>query len=118
MANSLNMASEPFARDGQAVAQSPVECTGLRPRSAEATRTSVLPLSMRKAGYIAQVGEANPHSPRLEYKITAKEQNEEAERAAERYQVFLLPGICLLVAGAALSRGRFGKGKSARADRA
>ena len=53
---------------------------------------------MRKAGYIAQVGEANPHSPRLEYKITAKEQNEEAERAAERYQVFLLPGICLLVA--------------------
>ena len=27
---------------------------------------------MRKAGYIAQVGEANPHSPRLEYKITAK----------------------------------------------
>ena len=71
---------------------------------------------MRKAGYIAQVGEV--HSPRLAYKIAAKEQNEEAERAAERYQVFLLPGICLLVAGAALSRGRFGKGKSARADRA
>ena len=31
---------------------------------------------MRKAGYIAQVGEANPHSPRLEYKITAKGRRE------------------------------------------
>ena len=46
--------------------------------------------------------------------VAAKEQNEEAERAAERYQVFLIPGVCLLIAGAALSRGRFGKGKSAR----
>ena len=44
--------------------------------------------------------------------VAAKEQNEEAERAAERYQVFLVPGVCLLIAGAALSRGRFGKGKS------
>ena len=50
--------------------------------------------------------------------VAAKEQNEEAERAAERYQVFLVPGLCLLIVGAALSRGRFGKGKSARADRA
>jgi len=50
--------------------------------------------------------------------VAAKEQNEEAERAAERYQVFLLPGICLLIAGAALSRGRFGKGKSARSAQA
>ena len=31
---------------------------------------------MRKAGYIAQVGEANPHSPRQEYKITAKGRRE------------------------------------------
>ena len=46
--------------------------------------------------------------------VAAKEQNEEAERAAERYQVFLIPGVCLLIAGAALSRGRFGKGKGAR----
>ena len=39
--------------------------------------------------------------------VAAKEQNEEASRAAERYQLFLVPGILLLVAGAALSRGRF-----------
>ena len=42
--------------------------------------------------------------------VAAKEQNEEAERAAERYQTFLVPGICLLLAGAMLSKGRFGKG--------
>jgi len=39
--------------------------------------------------------------------VAAKEQNEESERVAERYQVFLIPGLVLLVAGAALSRGRF-----------
>ncbi len=39
--------------------------------------------------------------------VAAKEQNEEAERAAERYQVFLLPGLVLLIAGAVLSKGRF-----------
>ena len=31
---------------------------------------------MRKAGYIAQVGEANPHSPRQKYRITAKGRRE------------------------------------------
>ena len=41
--------------------------------------------------------------------VAAKEQNEEAERTAERYQTFLVPGICLLLAGAMLSKGRFGK---------
>ena len=41
--------------------------------------------------------------------VAAKEQNEEAERAAERYQLFLLPGLALLIAGAALSKGRFAK---------
>ena len=41
--------------------------------------------------------------------VAAKEQNEEAERAAERYQVFLVPGLALLIAGAALSRGRFAR---------
>ena len=41
--------------------------------------------------------------------VAAKEQNEEAERAAERYQIFLVPGLLLLIAGAALSRGRFSK---------
>ena len=40
--------------------------------------------------------------------VAVKEQNEEAERTAERYQVFLLPGLALLIAGAALSKGRFG----------
>ena len=43
--------------------------------------------------------------------VAAKEQNEEAERAAERYQIFLVPGLCLLIAAAMLSKGRFGKGK-------
>ena len=41
--------------------------------------------------------------------VAAKEQNEEAERAAERYQLFLIPGLVLLIAGAALSKGRFAK---------
>ena len=41
--------------------------------------------------------------------VAAKEQNEEAERAAERYQIFLIPGLCLLIAGASLSHGRFAK---------
>ena len=39
--------------------------------------------------------------------VAAKEQSEEERRAAERYQFFLVPGILLLIAGAALSRGRF-----------
>lgn len=45
--------------------------------------------------------------------VAAKEQNEEAERAAERYAFFLVPGLVLLMAGSALSKGRFGgrKGK-------
>jgi len=43
--------------------------------------------------------------------VAVKEQNEEAERTAERYQVFLLPGLALLIAGAALSKGRFGGGR-------
>ena len=41
--------------------------------------------------------------------VAAKEQNEEAERAAERYQIFLIPGLVLLIAGAMLSKGRFAK---------
>ena len=41
--------------------------------------------------------------------VAAKEQNEEAERAAERYQIFLIPGLALLIAGAMLSKGRFAK---------
>ena len=41
--------------------------------------------------------------------VAAKEQNEEAERAAERYQIFLVPGLILLIAGAALSKGRFAR---------
>lgn len=38
--------------------------------------------------------------------VAAKEQNEEFSRAAERYRVFLYPALALLLAGAALSRGR------------
>ena len=43
--------------------------------------------------------------------VAAKEQNEEAERAAERYQIFLIPGLVLLIAGAMLSKGRFARRK-------
>jgi Ca-activated chloride channel family protein len=39
--------------------------------------------------------------------VAAKEQNEESERAAERYQLFLVPALLMLLAGASLSRGRF-----------
>lgn len=39
--------------------------------------------------------------------VAVKEQNDEAERVAERFQTFLVPGVLLLVAAAALSRGRF-----------
>ena len=49
--------------------------------------------------------------------VAAKEQNEEAERAAERYQVFLVPGLVLLLAGAALSKGRFQRIKTATLPR-
>jgi Ca-activated chloride channel family protein len=39
--------------------------------------------------------------------VAAKEQNEAAERTAERYQIFLVPSLILLLVGASLSRGRF-----------
>jgi len=41
--------------------------------------------------------------------VAAMEQNEEEQRAAERYQAFLVPGLVLLLAGACLSKGRFGR---------
>ena len=44
--------------------------------------------------------------------VAVKEQNEEAERVAERYQYFLVPALLLLLAGAALSKGRFGRKKA------
>lgn len=39
--------------------------------------------------------------------VAAKEQNEEESVAAERFQLFLIPGLVLLMIGAALSKGRF-----------
>ena len=44
--------------------------------------------------------------------VAAKEQNEEESRLAERYQLFLAPALALLIAGAALSKGRFAKTRS------
>ena len=44
--------------------------------------------------------------------VAAKEQNEAEQRAAERYQAFLAPGLVLLILGACLSRGRFVRRKS------
>ncbi len=41
--------------------------------------------------------------------VAAREQNEEESRLGERYQIFLAPGLALLLAGAMLSRGRFAK---------
>ncbi len=39
--------------------------------------------------------------------VAAMEQSEEESRLGERYQLFLIPGLCCLLVGAALSRGRF-----------
>ena len=48
--------------------------------------------------------------------VAAKEQSDEESRLGERYQAFLAAGLCLLIAGAAMSKGRFAaavaKGKS------
>ncbi|MBQ4470823.1 MAG: VWA domain-containing protein [Kiritimatiellae bacterium] len=41
--------------------------------------------------------------------VAAKEQSEEESRAAERFNVFLVPGLCFLICGAMLSKGRFSK---------
>lgn len=38
--------------------------------------------------------------------VAMSDQNEEESRLGERYQVFLVPGLILLIAGAALSKGR------------
>ena len=43
--------------------------------------------------------------------VAVKEQNEESERVAERYQIFLIPGLVLLLVGASLSKGRFARRK-------
>ena len=45
--------------------------------------------------------------------IALMEQNEEESRLGERYQIFLVPGLVLLLVGAALSKGRFAKRKVA-----
>jgi Ca-activated chloride channel family protein len=47
--------------------------------------------------------------------VAAKEQREEESRAAERYQVFLIPGLCFLLIGASLSKGRFRRSTDRRA---
>ena len=54
----------------------PVEIRGMFGFASANYFTAQYLTPMRKAGYIAQVGEANPHSPRLEYKITAKGRRE------------------------------------------
>lgn len=43
--------------------------------------------------------------------IALMEQNEEEARLGERYQLFLIPGLVLLIIGASLSKGRFAKRK-------
>ena len=43
--------------------------------------------------------------------IALMEQNEEESRLGERYQLFLIPGLVLLIMGACLSKGRFAKRK-------
>ena len=40
-------------------------------------------------------------------KVEMEERNEKELRLAERYQIFLVPALALLIAGAALSKGRF-----------
>lgn len=43
--------------------------------------------------------------------IALMEQNEEESRLGEHYQLFLIPGLVLLIIGACLSKGRFAKRK-------
>ena len=43
--------------------------------------------------------------------VATMEQNEEEARLGERYQIFLVPGLVLLLVGAALSKGCFAKRK-------
>ena len=50
----------------------PVEIRGMFGFASANYFTAQYLTPMRKAGHIAQDGGANPHSPRLEYKITAK----------------------------------------------
>jgi Ca-activated chloride channel family protein len=45
--------------------------------------------------------------------IALMEQNEEESRLGERYQLFLIPGLVLLIIGACLSKGRFAKRRPA-----
>ena len=45
--------------------------------------------------------------------IALMEQNEEEARLGERYQLFLIPGLVLLIIGASLSKGRFAKRRPA-----
>ncbi len=47
--------------------------------------------------------------------VAALEQNEEESRLGERYQLFLVPGLALLLSGAMLSRGRFAKRNASEA---
>lgn len=44
--------------------------------------------------------------------VAVKQVNEIESRTAERYQFFLYPSLVLLIAGASLSKGRFGRNKS------
>ena len=46
--------------------------------------------------------------------VAAQEQNEEESRLGERYQLFLLPGLALLLLGASLSKGRFARSAKRR----
>ena len=46
--------------------------------------------------------------------VALMEQNEEESRLGERYQLFLVPGLVLLLLGAALSKGRFAKRVAAK----
>ena len=46
-------------------------------------------------------------------RVASEEQNEAESCLAERYQLFLVPGLVLLIAGAALSKGRFVRRKNA-----
>ena len=54
----------------------PVEIRGMFGFASANYFTAQYLTPMSKAGYIAQVGGANPHSPRQEYKITAKGRRE------------------------------------------
>ncbi len=92
-----------------------VQGTGGRVRLGSAAREAIAQASNGRYVPLATAGTAETTLGaiyrRFLRQVALMEQNEEGSRLGERYQLFLVPGLGLLLIGAALSRGRFGRRK-------